>query len=42
MIRISDNIVTIDEIISKYPPNSLERKIAEQLSLSKDVYRYIY
>lgn len=40
MITISGNIVTIDKIDAEYPPTSLERKIAEQLSSSKDVYIY--
>ncbi|APU58612.1 hypothetical protein [Clostridium botulinum] len=40
MIRISGNIVTRDKIVAEYPPNSLERKIAEQLSSSEDVYSY--
>ncbi|MEW9095971.1 MAG: protein-glutamine gamma-glutamyltransferase [Clostridiaceae bacterium] len=40
MIIISGNIVTRDKIVAEYPPNSLERKIADQLASSKDVYRY--
>ncbi|MEW8993332.1 protein-glutamine gamma-glutamyltransferase [Clostridium sp.] len=40
MIIISGNIVTGDKIVAEYPPNSLERKIAEQLASSKDVYSY--
>lgn len=40
MIKISGNIVTRDEIVAQYPSNSLERKIAEQLSSSEDVYNY--
>lgn len=40
MSIISGNIVTRDKIVAEYPPNSLERKIVEQLTSSKDVYRY--
>lgn len=40
MIIISGNIVTRDKIVAEYPPNSLERKIAEQLASSEDVYNY--
>jgi len=40
MSIISGNIVTRDKIAAEYPPNSLERKIAEKLASSKDVYRY--
>ncbi|WP_434284114.1 protein-glutamine gamma-glutamyltransferase [Clostridium botulinum] len=40
MIKISGNIVTRDKIVAKYPPNSLERKIAEQLSSNQDVHNY--
>jgi protein-glutamine gamma-glutamyltransferase len=40
MIIISGNIVTRDKIVAEYPPNSLERKIAAQLSSSEDVYSY--
>lgn len=40
MIKISGNIVARYEIVTRYPPNSLKRKIAEQLSSSEEVYRY--
>ncbi len=40
MSIIPGNIVTRDKIVAEYPPNSLERKIAEQLASSKDVYSY--
>lgn len=40
MIIISGDIVARDKIVNQYPPNSLERKIADQLASSKDVYKY--
>ncbi len=40
MIIISGNTVTKEKIAAAYPPNSLERKIAEQLASSEDVYSY--
>lgn len=40
MIKILGKIITKDEIINEYPPNSLKRKIIDKLSSSNEIYKY--